>query len=108
MAAFVVSDRRTTGVSLATGDLLWLTAQGSISTRGVDGVSGSGGNALTLDGSIVAVVGFGVLLTGGNNNSVSISNTASVKRGDGARYKRAEHGYERRPSHRPVFGRDLP
>jgi hypothetical protein len=77
MASFVVSDRRTSGVSLATGDSLWLTADGAISTAGHNGVTGSGGNALTLDGEILARAAFGVLLTGGNNN-VSVSDTGSV------------------------------
>src|SRR5215217_2403083 len=71
MAAFVVSDRRTSGVSLAAGDSLWLTAGGAISTFGPDGVTGSGGNALTHEGEILARAGVGVLLTGGNNNAPS-------------------------------------
>ena len=107
MASFVVSDRRTSGVSLATGDSLWLTAGGAISTAGRNGVTGSGGNALTLDGEILARAAFGVLLTGGNNN-VSVSDTGSVMGDTAIQRKRPKHGHECRPGHRLGVRRGLP
>jgi hypothetical protein len=100
MAAFVVSDRRTSGVSLAAGDSLWLTAGGAISTFGPDGVTGSGGNALTHEGEILARAGVGVLLTGGNNNAPS--RTPAVSWAIRDQRKRPKHGHECRPGHRLV------
>jgi hypothetical protein len=50
----VVSDRRTNVVNLAVGEALSLTEGGSIFVNGSFGIHGTGGNAVTLAGDIMA------------------------------------------------------
>jgi hypothetical protein len=76
MTLVVISDRRTSSVTLAAGDSLFLTSNASIIVSTVS-IFAAGGNSLSIDGDVLNTGGIGVPLGRGLNN-VSVSETGSV------------------------------